>query len=202
MRKSSRPVRGSTIDVFKKIYHEELLKRGWDPESEKSLIELIDQGTDLNLIYYATILLRDIGTPASIPALKKAMGYRKADVKITALWTISAIAGEAERGFYLAALLDKNYREKMTAIQCISRHCGEEAADAVAGRVEKLLPAKRPRIAWNGNKTELTIAVTFIARFAHRAKVKQALARVASRWESLHPKEREQLASIDFLANR
>jgi hypothetical protein len=186
-----------TLDIFKTIYQADLRKHGWDPESESSLIELVDKGEDLTRVYYATILLREVGSIACIPALKKAMTYSKADVKITSLWTIAEIAGKDESKFYLQALIGTNYREKMTAVECITRHCGEEADDAVADRIRKLLPAKRPRIAWNGDRTELTIAVSFITQYSNREKVQKALSHVASQWDTLDAKERTQLRSLE-----
>ena len=181
--------------------HDELKKRGWDPDSECSLIALIDQGSYFFGIWAATILLRDIGTAACIPALKKALYYPKTDIQITSLWTISMIAGAAERDLYLAMLLDTNYSHKMTAIFCVAEYCGEEAVDAVSNRVKKLLPAKRSRIAWNREQTELTRAVSFIVRFPSRPKVESALQHVIQRWSLLETVEKEHLRKLDFFAN-
>lgn len=181
-------------DIFREQDKRDLRAKGYDPESELDLIRIIEECRDLYDVKTATILLRDIGTSVCIPSLKKAMYYSKADVQVTSLWTIGMIAGISEREFYLEALLDPHYRQKMTAIEQISRYCGAEAVIPVCKRVRKLLPKKRGWIAWHKDRTELTIALEYLASYVDiESAVSKTFDFVLSQWKQLADLEKSQL---------
>ena len=178
------------IDLARETFQ----KKGVDPQDEPALIAVVDAGAQMKQVWYAAILLRDVGTPAAIPALKKAMSYPKQDVKIAALCTLADIAGESEASFYRGALTDKQYREKWAALYALARYGDCTAIPDVLERLKKLL-AQKERPHW-GKETEVVLAAKYLNRFAADPTARLGLDLIAAKWDRLNPPEQEAVKEI------
>jgi len=181
-------------EALKEVAAKALGESGVDSSDEQSLISLIDAGEHLKLVYYATLLLRDVGTAAAIPCLKKALAYPKQDIKIAALCTIADIAKESESDFYREKLTDGSFREKWAALYSLERYGDASAIGSVGDRLKKLL-RKTHRNEWGCN-TEIVLATKYLARFSTNPDATVCLSLVSEKWETLKPPEQDALKDI------
>lgn len=88
-------------------------------------------------VWWATLALRECGTPRSVPALKALSGFPKQDVRDCALLTIAQIAGGAETPYFVERLLDPKGGSKTYALWAIGAVGDERALSAVVRYVRK-----------------------------------------------------------------
>jgi hypothetical protein len=108
------------------------------PYTEDALLAVLEDGTQRQAVYWATIGLRDVGTMRSVPFLQAKLHYPMQDVKDCAILTVAHIAGAAATDFYVDALLDKRTR-KLYPMWAIRVAADERAIDAVLAYVGRVL---------------------------------------------------------------
>jgi hypothetical protein len=128
--------------------------------TEDGVLQCIADNKNRGLVYRAVLALRALGTPKSIPVLKKMTSYQMADVKVCSVLAIGAIAGPNETDYY-ADLLDSAFRDKTYVMSVIWEVGDERALDAVTRLAKKVLTHKvKP-----GYRHELLYITEYLDRF-------------------------------------
>ena len=86
------------------------------PYDESNLIEVLQSSQDKFDLLWATVALRELGTPRAISALKCAVKFKSLDVQGSAALTTAFLAGGVENGFLASLLSSKEYRAKFYAM--------------------------------------------------------------------------------------
>lgn len=114
--------------------------------TESFFIQLVQKPRSHHDVYWSVIALREVGTSASIPVLKRLCdhSYVKAlcnrgmmDITACALLTIASIAGQSETDFYIRALSEKWYLDKHYAIWAIEATADLRALDAILAWIKQ-----------------------------------------------------------------
>lgn len=170
------------------------------PYTEEALVAVLNDGTQRQAVYWATIALRDVGTVSAIPALKAKLHYPMRDVQDCAVLTIAHLAGAAETEFFVDALRDKR-TQKAYPMWAIRVAADERAIDAVleyVGRALKRLERPTP----SGPGDAYVDGLEFLARFADRdPRIAVLYDRVRRIWGRLPTGTQSRLAaSVPVLA--
>lgn len=168
--------------------------------SEDALLAVLEDGTDRNAVYWATIALRDVGTLRSVPALQGMLHYPMQDVKDCSVLTIAHIAGPSATEFYVHALRDKRMR-KLYPMWAIRVAADERAIDAVLEYVDRVLKRlERPTPADPGDA--YVDGLEYLSRFFDKdSRIATVFARVRRVWPRLPVGARTRLsASVPILA--
>ena len=86
------------------------------PYDESNLIEVLQSSQDKFDLLWATVALRELGTPRAISALKCAVKFKSLDVQGNAALTTAFLANGVENGFLASLLTSKEYRAKFYAM--------------------------------------------------------------------------------------
>jgi hypothetical protein len=106
--------------------------------SEEFFLSAININKSKNDVFWATIALRDCGTPESLPVLKALSAYPMQDVRDSAILTIAQIAGAAETPYFVQVLEDPlSGRNKAYALWAIGVSGDERALAPVERYVRK-----------------------------------------------------------------
>jgi hypothetical protein len=105
--------------------------------SEDFFLAQITAGTSKHDVYWATLALRDCGTPRCVPALKGLAAHPKQDVRDCAILTIARISGSAETPYFVERLLGPKGQSKTYALWAIGAVGDERALPAVVQYVRK-----------------------------------------------------------------
>lgn len=168
--------------------------------SEEALLAVLEDGSDRNAVYWATIGLRDVGTPRSVPALQAMLHYPMQDVKDCSVLTIAHIAGPAATDFYVHALRDKRTR-KLYPMWAIRIAADERALDAVLEYVDRVFRGlERPTPVDPGDA--YVDGLEYLSRFHDNdARIAIVFSRVRRVWSRVPVDARTRLsASVPILA--
>ncbi|MBW8772274.1 MAG: hypothetical protein JF590_03115 [Gemmatimonadetes bacterium] len=159
--------------------------------TEQYFVEILETATRRHDVYWATIALRDCGSPACVPALKAKLDYPMQDVKCTAMLTIAHIARATETPFYAESLIGTAYREKGYAMWAIEDAADERAVDAVLQYFKKQRSKLRAGRLVNGT---LAPGLQFLeAHREGREEIGAFFAEIAAQWAALPSGERREI---------
>lgn len=130
--------------------------------TEQDLLRCISENKSKNLVYYAVVGLRSVGTAKSVDLLKKMTAYPNADIKVCSILAIGAIAGKDETAYY-AELLDSGFRDKMYVMAVIWEVGDQRALDAVIRLAQKVL-SKKVKL---HSRSDLLYITEYIEKYGH-----------------------------------
>jgi hypothetical protein len=184
-----------TTEIAKRTLHRKRIEY-----SEDALIAVLEDGTDRNAVYWATIALRDVGTPRAVPALQNLLHYPMQDVKDCSLLTIAHLAGPAATEFYVHALRDKRTR-KLYPMWAIRVAADERAVEPVLEYVDRALKRLERSTPADPGDAYLD-GLEYLSRFHEtEPRIETVFARVRRVWSRLTAGARTRLAaSVPVLA--
>lgn len=138
-----------------------LRRRGYGM-SEPDLLRCINENKSRNLVYYAVVGLRTVGTAKSLPVLKKMTDCPDADTKVCSVLAIGAIAGKDETEYY-AELLDSSFRDKTYVMAVIWEAGDQRAYEAVTRLAQKVL-SKKVKL---HSQSDLLYITEYIKKYGH-----------------------------------
>lgn len=158
------------------------IKRSHYDISEDGLLECISDNRSKNLVYYATIALRNYGTLKSIPILKSLIDYPKEDVKLCSVSAIGAIAG-GDQTEYFAKLLDGTYKNKVWVMAIIWEVGDERALASVMRLAEKIL---KNQIRVN-SQSDILYVIEYLEKYGDPQTVQYLVKKLKFRMPELNP---------------
>ncbi len=168
------------------------------PRAEDVLIHVLERSQDPHDLIYANASLALVASTRAIQALRRHIHSRKDDVKASALYALSQIDDPRVPPILLDALTDRSRAAKEYAIRGLHKIGNASAVPAVCARIRAIL--KRQRKSITVPKTELIVAVDFVARFRKdpqtSLEVETTLQWVATRWDYLTLAERAWLSDL------
>lgn len=192
------PLLNNTLSLNNNIRRSALLAlRGTrHPAVEDWALNLLKRTVNEYDIYYITLLLHKVGTPKSVPALRRLLEYHRQDVKSLAFAAIADIEKEKEAMFYTRCLMRGQL--KFEAMEAIYKYADENAIQAVTARITELLSKRRSSARMTietvkNGFTDLMLGMEFLFRFrTAKSDVKKTFSWITEkRADYLLPEERE-----------
>lgn len=166
------------------------------PGVEDWALNLLKRTVNEYDIYYITLLLHKVGTPKSVPALRRLLEYHRQDVKSLAFAAIADIEKEKEAMFYARCLMRGQL--KFEAMEAIYKYADETAIPSVTARITELLSKRRSSARMTietvkNGFTDLMLGMEFLFRFrTAKSDVKKTFSWITEkRADYLLPEERE-----------
>ncbi|SEW41907.1 hypothetical protein [Chitinophaga arvensicola] len=192
------PLFNNTLSLNNNIRRSALLalRCSHHPAVEDWALNLLKRTVNEYDIYYITLLLHKVGTPKSVPALRRLLEYHRQDVKSLAFAAIADIEKEKEAMFYARCLMRGQL--KFEAMEAIYKYADETAIPSVTARITELLSKRRSSARMTietvkNGFTDLMLGMEFLFRFrTAKSDVKKTFSWITEkRADYLLPEERE-----------
>lgn len=192
------PLFNNTLSLNNNIRRSALLalRCARHPGVEDWALNLLKRTVNEYDIYYITLLLHKVGTPKSVPALRRLLEYHRQDVKSLAFAAIADIEKEKEAMFYARCLMRGQL--KFEAMEAIYKYADETAIPSVTARITELLSKRRSSARMTietvkNGFTDLMLGMEFLFRFrTAKSDVKKTFSWITEkRADYLLPEERE-----------
>lgn len=192
------PLFNNTLSLNNNIRRSALLalRCSHHPGVEDWALNLLKRTVNEYDIYYITLLLHKVGTPKSVPALRRLLEYHRQDVKSLAFAAIADIEKEKEAMFYARCLMRGQL--KFEAMEAIYKYADETAIPSVTARITELLSKRRSSARMTietvkNGFTDLMLGMEFLFRFrTAKSDVKKTFSWITEkRADYLLPEERE-----------
>ncbi len=136
-------------------------------KAEDKIIEVISESDDLDKILYACHILKKIGTRKSIPYLKHFAQSQKDKISENIVWALSALSDKTDLPFFIDVLIHNN--GKLAALDAVLKYGDKSTVPVVENRIKQFVSRKRKiHVAvWGLDKTDLTQAMEFLAKYVH-----------------------------------
>jgi len=192
------PLFNNTLSLNNNIRRSALLalRGSHHPGVEDWALNLLKRTVNEYDIYYITLLLHKVGTPKSVPALRRLLEYHRQDVKSLAFAALADIEKEKEAMFYARCLMRGQL--KFEAMEAIYKYADETAIPSVTARITELLSKRRSSARMTietvkNGFTDLMLGMEFLFRFrTAKSDVKKTFSWITEkRADYLLPEERE-----------